>query len=146
VSSALSRIREYSLFRELRRGVRTALWLTLLLVLPRGAHTAGRSRSASQSQVELPTEVIDVLPTSSNAFSANSNFVGNRKRMRMLNMERQKSIISDADKLLRLTRELNDEISRVNPDSLTADQLHKIAEIEKLAHNVKEKMSYPVAP
>jgi len=63
------------------------------------------------------------------------------KRMNALNLARQKEMISDADKLLKLAKELNDEIAAKNAASLTEDQLHKIAEIEKLARSVKEKMA-----
>ena len=64
--------------------------------------------------------------------------------LRALNADRQKSMVADANKLLRLAKELNAEIARTNPDSLTLDQLRKMAEIEKLARNVKEKMSTSV--
>jgi hypothetical protein len=62
------------------------------------------------------------------------------KRLRLLNAERQKSMVSDADKLLRLARELEAEISRTTPESLTEEQLRKIAKIEKLARSVRDKM------
>jgi hypothetical protein len=60
---------------------------------------------------------------------------------RGLNIERQKEMVSDTNKLLKLARELNTEISSSNSDSLTPAQLRKVAEIEKLAHSVKGKMS-----
>jgi hypothetical protein len=63
------------------------------------------------------------------------------RRMNALNNERQKEMVSDTDKLLKLAKELNDEIAAKNTSSLTLDQLHKIAEIEKLARGVKEKMA-----
>jgi hypothetical protein len=63
------------------------------------------------------------------------------KALRALNVARQKSLVADTDRLVRLVNELNAEIARTNPDSLTAAQLRKVAEIEKLAHNVKDKMS-----
>jgi hypothetical protein len=66
------------------------------------------------------------------------------KLLRTLNANRQKSLVSDANKLLRLATELNAEIARTNPDALTPDQLRKMAEIEKLARNVREKMSTSV--
>jgi hypothetical protein len=68
----------------------------------------------------------------------------NDKLLRALNAERQKSLVSDTNKLLRLVNELSAEIARANPGSLTPDQLRRVAEIEKLAHNVKEKMSTSV--
>jgi hypothetical protein len=66
------------------------------------------------------------------------------KRLRALNMARQKSMVSDSDKLLRLATELNSEIAAGNGGALNLEQLRKVAEIEKLAHNVKEKMSTSV--
>lgn len=67
------------------------------------------------------------------------------RRMWVLNMERQKSIVSDTDRLLKLARELNSEIDKSNPEALTPVQLRKIGEIEKLARNVKQKMSISFA-
>jgi hypothetical protein len=67
------------------------------------------------------------------------------RRARALNDMRQKEIISDTNKLLKLANELDAEIRKADSDSLTPDQLHKLAIIEKLARNVKEHMSTPVA-
>lgn len=67
------------------------------------------------------------------------------RRNKALNIQRQRSMVSDADRLVQLARELNDEISKNGSAALTPVQLRKIADIEKLAHNVKEKMSYPVS-
>jgi len=74
----------------------------------------------------------------------NGNSIQNEKMLRALNADRQKSLVADTDRLLRLVNELNAEISRANPESLTPAQLRKVAEIEKLAHNVKDKMSTSV--
>ena len=60
--------------------------------------------------------------------------------MRQLNEAQHKSMVSDTDKLLRLATELTAEINSTNPTSLNSDQLRKIAEIEKLARSVKDKM------
>jgi hypothetical protein len=66
------------------------------------------------------------------------------KRLVALNAQRQKSLVSDTNKLVRLANELGSEISRDNPSELTPAQLHKVAEIEKLARSVKDKMSTSV--
>ena len=60
--------------------------------------------------------------------------------MRQLNEAQHKAMVSDTDKLLKLVTEFNAEIGSTNPESLTPEQLRKVAEIEKLAHSVKEKM------
>jgi hypothetical protein len=64
------------------------------------------------------------------------------RRMRLLNTARQKAMISDAEKLLDLARDLN---AGIGPDGTTlsvAQKMRMAADIEKLAHSVKEKMSY----
>jgi hypothetical protein len=66
------------------------------------------------------------------------------KVLSALNADRQKALISDTNKLIRLVNNLNDEIARSEPASLTSTQLRKMAEIEKLARDVKEKMRQSV--
>ena len=68
-----------------------------------------------------------------------------QRRLSQLNVARQKSIVNDTNKLLKLVAELNAEVKGSNRNSLTKGQLHKVAEIEKLAHKVKENMSIGVA-
>jgi hypothetical protein len=73
-------------------------------------------------------------------FDDNNNaFV--ERQLKALNAERQKALVSDTEKLLKLAQELNTEIATSNPQKLNSGQMHKIADIEKLAHNVKQKMS-----
>jgi hypothetical protein len=74
----------------------------------------------------------------------NNDPVEAERRLRALNEMRQKSIVSDTNKLLKLANELNAEIASTNSETLTPDQLRKFATIEKLARSVKEKMSTPV--
>jgi hypothetical protein len=66
------------------------------------------------------------------------------RQLQMLNVVRQRSMVADAAKLLKLARQLDAEVAAGNAGSLTAEQLHKIAQIEKLAHNVKIAMSTSV--
>jgi hypothetical protein len=63
------------------------------------------------------------------------------RRMTALNNERQKELVSDTNKLLKLAKEVNDEIAARDTGGLTPEQLYKIAEIEKLARGVKDKMA-----
>jgi hypothetical protein len=63
------------------------------------------------------------------------------KRLRAMNIDRHKSLVSDTDKLVKLARQLDAEIASNPSDQLTSAQLHKVTEIEKLAHNVKTKMA-----
>ncbi len=63
------------------------------------------------------------------------------RRLQMLNNERRKAMVSDTDKLLKLATELNNEIGHSNSGALTPAQMRKVAEIEKLARGVREKMT-----
>ena len=66
------------------------------------------------------------------------------RQLQALNADRQKALVSDTLKLLKLANELNADVKSGNPDMLTVDQLRKLEQIEKLAHSVKEKMSTSV--
>ena len=61
--------------------------------------------------------------------------------MRAMNVDRHKSMVSDTDKLVKLARQLDAEVASNPTDALTPEQLRKVAEIEKLARNVKTKMA-----
>ncbi|MGA8086017.1 MAG: hypothetical protein WCA10_01845 [Terracidiphilus sp.] len=70
-----------------------------------------------------------------------TNPIWGEQRLHALNVERHKSMVSDTDKLLKLARQLDAEIASNSTDELTPQELRKVAEIEKLAHNVKVKMA-----
>lgn len=63
------------------------------------------------------------------------------RRIKALNADRQKALVADTEKLVKLVAELNAEINGAPPSSLSDTQIKKLAEIEKLAHNIREKMS-----
>jgi hypothetical protein len=98
---------------------------------------------AVRSQAGPPRDIINrpsPMPTDPSA-SGDYDPTMMERRLNALNRERQKEMISDTNKLLKLAMELNDEIAANNTGSLTLDQLRKMAQIEKLARNVKEKMA-----
>ena len=70
--------------------------------------------------------------------------VSRQRQMLQFIAARNKSMVSDTNKLLKLVTDLDAELSSTNPDSLTPDQLKKIAAIEKLARNVKDAMKTSV--
>ena len=59
---------------------------------------------------------------------------------KLRNVDRQKQLVSDTDKLLALANELKVDVDKSNKDTLSLDVIRKADEIEKLAHSVKEKM------
>jgi hypothetical protein len=66
------------------------------------------------------------------------------KRITQLNLLRQRAMVSDADKLLRLAQELNNDGIGGTPAMSPGDRMRKAAEIEHLAKEVKEKMTYAI--
>ncbi len=59
---------------------------------------------------------------------------------KMRNVERQKQLVEETQKLLSLANELKADVDKSNKDMLSLEVVRKADEIEKLAHNVKEKM------
>jgi len=60
------------------------------------------------------------------------------------NAERRKQIADESTKLLTLAMALKAEVDKTNKDTLSLNVIRKADEIEKLAHNVKEKMKLTV--
>lgn len=115
--------------------LRLSLSLLALLVASLSVTHAGSQVSAVQPS-QRPQGLFD-NPTDIDPITA-------ARRLKALNVERQKTMVSDAGKLVQLARELNAEINQEQPSSLTPVQLRKIADIEKLARSVKQKMSFSV--
>ena len=124
-----------------RPGLVLSLAVGLALVL--GISVAGQSPFAQFPSSNNGRSEQRSPDSTGGQFGQDSNSP-DKKRMRLLNAERQKSLISDTEKLLKLARELNNEVSENDSTSMNDAQLRKVAEIGKLAHNVKEKMSYSV--
>jgi hypothetical protein len=59
---------------------------------------------------------------------------------KMRNIDRQKQLVEDTQKLLALANELKADVDKSTKDTLSLDVVKKADEIEKLAHSVKEKM------
>ncbi len=119
------------------RAIRFAFGLALVLGMP----VAGQSpypQFPSTSNGKLGRN----YPDTNSQFGADPT--ADPKRLRVLNAERQKELVSDTQKLLQLARELNAEVSDANAAAMTDAQLRKVAEIAKLARSIKEKMMFTV--
>jgi hypothetical protein len=60
------------------------------------------------------------------------------------NAARKKQLSDDSSQLLTLAMALKAEVDKTNKDTLSLNVIRKADEIEKLAHNVKEKMKLTV--
>lgn len=127
-----------STFQLLGSRVFQALALTLLLALPAGTRSQNpRTTPLFGVPSSKPNQPASVMW---NEASGDEN----EKQLQMLNAARQKSLVNDTEKLLKLAHQLDAEIAATNSGSLTEAQLNKIAKIEKLAHSVKVAMSTSV--
>ena len=112
-----------------------ALWLGFILVPLGGAQNIPQPHTPLQQPIghhgPLDTEMGPDNPD-------------REKQLNELNRERQKSLVSDTDKIVKLATQLDMEVKNGNSGDLTSSQARMLAEIEKLAHNVRDKMSYSV--
>jgi len=120
-------------------GMRHIALLSLMLALPWSGGVSQQSGGHSavpptvfQPQTQVPFGTDPIMSPEA------------EKRLNMINAARQKGLVEDTNKLLALATELNHEIAKSNPGELSADQMHKVAEIEKLAHSVRDKMTMPI--
>jgi len=60
------------------------------------------------------------------------------------NIERRNQISEDSAKLLKLANDLKAEVEKTSKDTLSLSVIRKADEIERLAHDVKEKMKLTV--
>jgi hypothetical protein len=126
--------------RQARRFFVAASWVLLLWLLPAAPCTAQSAPAEQNAILRQAPGGIGVAGPPPDIGTIEQN----EKQVKALNVMRQKSMVSDADKLLRLVKEFNDEIVATSPAELSPDLLQKLATIEKLARSVKQKMGTPV--
>jgi hypothetical protein len=63
-----------------------------------------------------------------------------RDQARLRNVDRQRQIVADTQKLVELANQLNAAVEKSNKDTLSLEVIRKADEIEKLAKSVREKM------
>jgi len=120
-------------------------WALASMLLLYGGLTG--AQQAAWGQVPPPAQINQRMPdVGTDMGTYNSNVMSEEKQLRRLNEARQKALVADTLKLLKLANELNAEIAAANTGSFTPIQLRKLTEIEKLAHSVKEKMATSVRP
>jgi hypothetical protein len=69
----------------------------------------------------------------------------NQKRLEQLNLQRQKEMTSDTEKLLSLANQLKAATDKNSKDLLSMESVREAEEIEKLAHSVRQKMKAAVS-
>jgi hypothetical protein len=123
-------------------GVIAALLLAGSWVLISG--TGLPNISAAQLQQSMPQQVPTIPRQPGFGEPPAPNDPMERQRLEKMekarNMDRQKQLQRDTDKLLSLAKELKEEVDKSNKDTLSVDVVKKAGEIEKLAKSVKDRM------
>ncbi len=126
-----------------RRNWRARVHPTAILglgVLALMCGSAVRSQFGAGNPFGKPERTQHDFPHAAVSNEAEKDQVITEQRRIAVNVQRQKQLVANSDRLLKLVRELNDEVAATGSRSLTADQLEKLNEIEKLARSVKEGM------
>jgi hypothetical protein len=84
-------------------------------------------------------------PPDANAQMAVHEQQGKDKNVDAASVERKRQITDDSARLLKLASDLKAEVDKTSKDTLSLGVIRKAEEIEKLAHNVKEKMKLTMA-
>jgi hypothetical protein len=133
-----------------RSGARVSRVLGVLAVLAIGAGAGGREMHALQmQQPTLPQQ----QQNGSQSVPAQLPGLGMNRpsndptrehmealRLKALNDARHKKMLDETAKLLQLSTELKADVEKAGKDELSVEVVKKAADIEKLAHDVKEQM------
>jgi hypothetical protein len=126
-----------------------SVFCCMLLAFAPSVGTA-RAQASSQNPSQLPAQnprsgpfggkppMVDPSqnPDDRNALSVQQE--ATRRRLAM--NDRQKKIVDDTAKLLQLANELKTDVDKTTKDEMSLDVIRKADEIERLAHDVKQRM------
>lgn len=117
-------------------------------VLCATASVAFGQTTNSQSQLSQPQPKVDSLTRADNRVPDANQTMKMRERQakkkifEAANIERKRQLAEDSALLLKLAEELNTEVAKA--DTLSPTEIRRIEDIERLAHNVQQKMKLTV--
>lgn len=88
------------------------------------------------AQVNLPPVLPNHAPVAEDEQTAKIK----KDMAKRANEERQAELERDTERLLKLATELKEQVSKSDENKLSLEVIKKAEEIERLAHNVREKM------
>jgi len=91
---------------------------------------------------KLPPE-INHIPDANEQMKMNER-QAQTKNFESVNAERKRQLAEESAKLLKLATDLKVEVDKTSKDTLSINVIRKADEIEKLAHDVKEKMKLTI--
>jgi len=112
---------------------------------------SGAAQPGQQTAPGMPIrdEMPPILPQNNRVPDANDQIrmreqQAQKQNFEAANAERKRQIADDSAKLLKLATDLKAEVDKTTKDTLSLNVIRKADEIERLAHNVKEKMKLTV--
>src|SRR6266568_4318884 len=103
------------------------------------AQDKGTSDGAFRPEKANLQSPVNAIPDA-NAQMESREKQGKQRNFEAANAERKKQIADDSTKLLTMAMALKAEVDKTTKDTLSLTVIRRAEEIEKLAHNVKEKM------
>ena len=101
-----------------------------------GGAAEARAQQGSSSAGRPPAEASTIEPTVPTAVGDPT-----KEQMQIAAVgERHKRLVADSDKLLQLATELKEEVDKSTKNEVSVTAIKKAAEIEKLAHDVKDRL------
>ena len=103
-----------------------------------------------QAQLSQPQPKVDSLTRADNRVPDANQVMkmreqqAKKKIFQAANIERTRQLAEDSGLLLKLAEELNTEVAKASTDTLSPTEMRKIEDIERLAHNVQQKMKLTV--
>jgi len=103
-----------------------------------------------QAQLSQPQPKVDSLTRADNRVPDANQVMkmreqqAKKKIFQAANIERKRQLAEDSALLLKLAEELNTEVAKASTDTLSPTEMRKIEDIERLAHNVQQKMKLTV--
>jgi hypothetical protein len=134
-----------TLLRVRHRSGRFALGLVVaaaILLCLKGLHVHAEASAAPGVQARqkgTPLSPLDDVPGAPGAPTAMDPRLQSQ-RDHMWSDDRHKRLIADTDKLLLLATELKVDVDKSSPNELSVKVIQKATEMEKLSHDVKERM------
>lgn len=117
-----------------------------LLLLGWTATSVDIAQSTVQAPVLQPQPSHSVLRPEANRLPDANGVMAMREKAAkkrnfdLANAERKRQMNEDSALLLKLAKELNVEIEKASKETLSVSEIRKIEDIERLAHNVEQKM------
>lgn len=91
-------------------------------------------------------DFLNRLPDANDQARMRQEQLGDQKVIEAMNVHRKKQVSDDTEKLLKLAAELKTEVDKTGSETLSASAIRKAQAIEKLAHDIKEKMAVTAQP